>query len=114
VAYVTDNELGPGGADRVSSGWRRELESFLSGASLLIHDGMYTRTEAAKRSGWGHSSATEAVALAVAAGVRQLILFHHDPDHEDEQVDGLLAEARAEAAKGLAVDAAREGWTLAL
>jgi phosphoribosyl 1,2-cyclic phosphodiesterase len=114
LAYVTDNELGPGGADRVPRGWRRELESFLSGASLLIHDAMYTRTEAAKRSGWGHSSTAEAVALAGAAGVRQLILFHHDPDHEDEQVDGLLAEARAEAAKGLAVDAAREGWTLAL
>jgi phosphoribosyl 1,2-cyclic phosphodiesterase len=114
LAYVTDNELGPGGADRVPGTWRRDLESFLSGVSLLIHDGMYTPTEAVERAGWGHSHAGEAVALAGAAGVQRLILFHHDPDHEDEQLDGLLAEARAEAAKGLAVDAAREGWTLAL
>jgi phosphoribosyl 1,2-cyclic phosphodiesterase len=114
LAYVTDNELGPGGAGRVASGWRRELEAFLSGTSLLIHDAMYSRAEASERAGWGHSSVAEAVALAGASGVPRLVLFHHDPDHEDHQVDGLLADARAEAVKGLAVDAAREGWTLAL
>ena len=114
LAYVTDNELGVGGAHRVSQGWRKELEAFLSGTTLLIHDGMYTTPEARERSGWGHSSAAEAVALAGATGVRRLILFHHDPDHDDDQVDGLVADARIEAAKGLAIDAAREGWTLAL
>jgi len=114
LAYLTDNELGPGGAARVPTGWRGGLEQFLSGTAVLIHDGMYTAREAVERPGWGHSSAVEAVALAGAAGVRQLVLFHHDPDHEDEQVDGLLAEARSHARKGLAVDAAREGWTIAV
>jgi ribonuclease BN (tRNA processing enzyme) len=114
IAYLTDNELGPGGTARVPAGWRTSLEAFLSGTAVLIHDGMYTAREAVERAGWGHSSAAEAVDLAGAAGVRQLILFHHDPDHEDDQVDGLLADARSNAKQGLAIDAAREGWTLAV
>ena len=90
------------------------LEAFLSETSVLIHDGMYTSREAVERAGWGHSSVAEAAALAAAAGVRHLILFHHDPDHEDDQVDGLLTDARSTAMKGLAIDAAREGWSLAV
>ena len=114
IAYLTDNELGPGGAARVPAGWRTGLEAFLTGTAVLIHDGMYSSREAVERAGWGHSSAAEAAALAGAAGVRHLVLFHHDPDHEDDQVDSLLADARSNATKGLAIDAAREGWTLAV
>jgi phosphoribosyl 1,2-cyclic phosphodiesterase len=114
VAYLTDNELGPGGASRVAPDWRDDLTDFLSGADLLIHDGMYTDALAAARAGWGHSSAMEAVALARDAGVAHLALFHHDPDHTDVQIDGLLAAARDAAPDGLTVSAAREGWTVTL
>ena len=111
LAYLTDNELGPGGASRVASTWRTDLVRFVRGAALLIHDGMYTPALAEERSGWGHSSALDAVTLAREAGVDQLALFHHDPDHDDAQVDGVLAMARAAAPAGLTVSAAREGWT---
>ena len=94
--------------------WRADLTRFVGGAALLIHDGMYTPVLAEERSGWGHSSALDAVALAREAGVDHLALFHHDPDHDDAQVDGLLAMARAAAPAGLAVSAAREGWTVTL
>lgn len=114
LAYLTDNELGPGGASRVGSTWRAELVRFVQGAALLIHDGMYTPVLAEERSGWGHSSALDAVALAGEAGVDQLALFHHDPDHDDAQVDGLLAMARAAAPAGMTVSAAHEGWTVTL
>jgi len=114
IAYLTDNELGPGGAGRVPAGWRDDITAFVKGTSLLIHDAMYTPSLAEERSGWGHSSATEAVNLAAAAGVGHLVLFHHDPDHEDSQIEGLLAMARAAAPAGLPVNAAHEGWMVAL
>ncbi len=114
VAYLTDNELGAGGAARVPAGWRQELTEFVRGASLLIHDGMYTPSLGEARQGWGHSSALEAVALAADGGVHQIALFHHDPEHDDAQIDALLAVARAAAPASLTVDAAREGWTVTL
>ncbi len=114
VAYLTDNELGSGGADRVSSAWRRELEEFVRGTELLIHDAMYTPALLADRPGWGHSSALEAVALAASAGVPRLALFHHEPDHDDGQLDELVGTARAAAPPGLTVTAAHEGWTVNL
>ncbi len=114
VAYLTDNELGPGGANRVPARWRDDLTAFVRGAGLLIHDGMYSPGLAEERAGWGHSSITEAVALGAAGGVGHVVLFHHDPDHEDSQVDGLLAMARASAPAGMTVSAAHEGWTVGL
>jgi len=51
---------------------------------------------------------------AAEASVRELTLFHHDPEHDDGQVDALLAMARAAAPAGLTVGAAREGWTVTL
>ena len=114
VAYLTDNELGPGGASRVPAGWRESLIAFVQGADLLIHDAMYSPGLAEERAGWGHSSITEAVALGAAGGIGHVVLFHHDPDHEDSQVDGLLAMARASAPAGMTVSAAVEGWTVAL
>jgi phosphoribosyl 1,2-cyclic phosphodiesterase len=114
VAYLTDNELGSGGAARVPAGWRESLSQFVRDSTLLIHDGMYTPLLSAERLGWGHSNALDAVALAAEARVRQLALFHHDPEHDDGDVDGLLAMARAAAPVGITVNAAHEGWTVTL
>ena len=114
VAYLTDNELGRGGAGRVPATWRSDVADFVRGTALLVHDGMYSPALGEERSGWGHSSALDAVALARDGGVEHLVLFHHDPDHDDRQIDGLLAEARAAAPAGLTVSAAREGWTVTL
>jgi phosphoribosyl 1,2-cyclic phosphodiesterase len=114
VVYMTDNELGPGGAARVSTAWQAELSQFVRDAALLIHDGMYTPALGEERSGWGHSNSLDAVALAAAGSVKHLALFHHDPDHDDGQVDDLLAMARAAAPTGVTVDAAHEGWTVTL
>lgn len=114
VCYITDNELGAGGASRVSPTWRDGLAAFVRGTDLLIHDAMYTDELAATRSGWGHSSVLEAVALARDTQSRRLALFHHEPDHDDGQIDALLAVARASAPRTLAVDAAAEGWTVTL
>src|SRR5437870_4084556 len=117
MAYVTDNELGPGGHYETAASWRKDFVAFLGGVELLIHDAMYTPEELEEHRGWGHSTFEEAVALAGDAGVKRLVLFHHEPEHGDEAIDALLAAARRQArAKGLPAEvvAAQEGMTLTL
>src|SRR2546422_10321691 len=53
-----------------------------------------TPPELEEHRGWGHSTFEEAVTLAAEAGVRRLVLFHHEPEHGDAEVEGLLAAAR--------------------
>jgi phosphoribosyl 1,2-cyclic phosphodiesterase len=65
------------------------------GADLLIHDGQYTTEEYKKFKGWGHSSWEDAVKVAVQANVKQLIITHHDPDHNDDFLDGLEKECQS-------------------
>ena len=117
MAYVTDNELGPGGSDDTSPSWRRDLVKFLSGVDLLIHDAMYTPAELDTHRGWGHSSYEESVELAADAGAKRLVLFHHEPEHDDDALDALQAAAqRAAKRRGAPVEviAAQEGMQLSL
>lgn len=117
LAYVTDNELGPGGHYDTSASWRRDFVGFLQGVDLLIHDAMYTPAELETHGGWGHSTYEEAVTLAQEAGTKRLVLFHHEPEHNDEAMDGLLKAARAyvqSRGRPLEVLAAQEGMQLTL
>jgi phosphoribosyl 1,2-cyclic phosphodiesterase len=116
-AYLTDNELGAGARYPVGANWRPRLVEFLAGADTLIHDAMYAEQIAPARCGWGHSTPREAVGLAAEAGCRRLILFHHEPEHDDDALDRLLDDTRAFAARtapGLEVEAASEGMELPL
>ncbi|MBI4541494.1 MAG: MBL fold metallo-hydrolase [Gemmatimonadetes bacterium] len=117
LAYVTDDELGPAGDYDVGADWRRRFVSFLGDADLLIHDAMYTPEEYDAHAGWGHSTFVEAVELAHEAGVKRLALFHHEPEHSDDDMDVILERARdaARAGRGrLEVVAAAEGMQIAL
>jgi ribonuclease BN (tRNA processing enzyme) len=64
------------------------------GADLLIHDSQYSPAEYAERVGWGHSSVRHTAAFAATAEVDRLVMFHHDPAHDDLTVDRLADEAR--------------------
>jgi phosphoribosyl 1,2-cyclic phosphodiesterase len=117
VAYVTDNELGAGGDYPVGSDWRPGLAAFLKDTDILIHDAMYSEQIVQARRGWGHSTPREAVELAGQAGCHRLVLFHHEPEHDDTAIDRLLDETRefaCRAVPGLEVDAAAEGMELSL
>ena len=117
VAYVTDNELGPGGTYLVPPDWRAQLVQFLAETDTLIHDAMYSDQFIAIRSGWGHSTPHQAVDLAAESGCGRLVLFHHEPEHDDDTIDRLLDDARryaAGVAPRLIVDAASEGDTFSL
>jgi phosphoribosyl 1,2-cyclic phosphodiesterase len=112
VAYLTDNELGSGGTYPVSEDWRGRLVQFLAGTDTLIHDAMYSDRFIQSRSGWGHSTPRQAVDLAADASCGRLILFHHEPEHDDATIDELVTDARTYArdvAPKLVVEAAAEG-----
>lgn len=64
------------------------------GVDVLLHDSQYEVDEYPARLGWGHSSVEQAVAFARISGVRQLVMFHHDPDHDDERLEILRKQAR--------------------
>jgi ribonuclease BN (tRNA processing enzyme) len=91
---------------------RADLVEFLRGADLLIVDAQYTDEEYQRHVGWGHGSVSSVVSLAAEADVKRLLLFHHDPNHDDEMVDKIVDKARmqiAQMGKSIAVEAAREG-----
>jgi phosphoribosyl 1,2-cyclic phosphodiesterase len=117
IAYLTDNELGSGGNYHVPKDWRARLVEFLKGTDTLIHDAMYSDQIIKARAGWGHSTPGQAVDLAVEAGCRRLVLFHHEPEHDDDALDRLLEQTRGYArdlAPELQVDAAAEGMQFSL
>lgn len=86
VVYATDTEHIPGRIDE-------SLVELARNADLLIYDGMYTPEEYPARQGWGHSTWTEGLRVARAAGVRHLAIFHHDPERTDDQLDELARSA---------------------
>jgi phosphoribosyl 1,2-cyclic phosphodiesterase len=115
LVYISDNELGEAPGYVQAAGWRDDLVAFVRGASLLVHDAMYTVDEYKDHRGWGHSHLADAVALAVDAEVDRLALFHHSPDRSDAELDRLVEEGRALVKKrGARVEilAAAEGLTL--
>jgi phosphoribosyl 1,2-cyclic phosphodiesterase len=63
------------------------------GASLLIHDGQYTKREYPAHRGWGHSSVADALVFGRRCGIQRLLLFHHDPWHDDGFLRSLEREA---------------------
>jgi phosphoribosyl 1,2-cyclic phosphodiesterase/CRP-like cAMP-binding protein len=123
IAYVTDHEPfwwerpSPRQQHRfVHPGEERHV-AFVGGADVLIHDAQYADTEYPAKRGWGHSTIEYAVDLAVRAGVKRLVLYHHDPTHSDAWIRAQLTRARrrAEAQKGqLEIFAAAEGDELQL
>ena len=96
---------------------RTKMVQFLQGCDVVILDTQYTDEEYAQHIGWGHSSLSSVVSLALDAEVRQLLLFHHDPNHDDEMIDKMVEQARAlvkKSGKTLEVDGAREGAEILL
>ena len=115
LVYISDNELNATAAYDTPKDWRDQLVNFVIGASVLIHDTMYTREEYDHHRGWGHSTYEDAVELALDAGVERLVLFHHKPERTDDDVFRRMQECRALVARrgrNLAVIAAAEGLTL--
>jgi len=102
----------------VREGSRDELVRLSRDADVLIMDAQYTNAEYPSRAGFGHSTPSDAVDVALDAGVKRLLLTHHDPSHEDVCLESKLREGRQWAhdrAPGrLRVENARDGLRLSL
>ena len=85
VCYLTDTEHVPGAPDR-------NILELIAGADLVIYDSMYTDAEYETYTGWGHSTWQEGIRLCKAAGAKRLAVFHHDPEHDDDMLDGIARE----------------------
>jgi phosphoribosyl 1,2-cyclic phosphodiesterase len=109
VAYLPDHEPALGvNQFPLSPDWTSGY-SLAAGVDLLIHDAQYTSEEYRERHGWGHCSIEHALAFAELAGVRQLVPFHHDPAHTDDDLDRMFAEALASFRPRFAVTPGMEG-----
>jgi phosphoribosyl 1,2-cyclic phosphodiesterase len=88
LVYATDNEPGDAAFDK-------SVRKLAEGADVLIYDAQYLPEEyAAEKRGWGHSHWREAVNVVMESGAKELVLFHHDPDHTDVVIDKIVHDAR--------------------
>lgn len=67
--------------------------SYFQGADVLVFDTQYTFEESLNKIDWGHSSASIATDIALKAGVKKLVMFHHDPSYNDEKLDEVYLRA---------------------
>ena len=102
ICYVTDTEHVPGKPDA-------NILGLVEGADYLIYDSTYTEEELPRFKGWGHSTWEEGARLCAAAKVKTLVIFHHDPAHDDAFMDAVAKKA-AKARPGTLV--AREGMVI--
>ena len=93
VAYIPDHEPVLAGIEGRSTDWI-SAGAIASGADIVMHDAQYLEDEYDSRIGWGHSSVADAVAFCRAVGADRLVLFHHEPDRPDEELEALEARAR--------------------
>jgi phosphoribosyl 1,2-cyclic phosphodiesterase len=115
LTYLPDHEpalcgvIGEQPLDWLSGG------SLAAGADLLFHDGQFSVEEYETRIGWGHSSVADAVRYGRAVGAKRLVVFHHDPAHDDDLLDVEAEQTQALAhMDGGWPTLAREGMVLEL
>jgi len=114
MAYLSDHE------PALATSLTEDDTQWLSGyalakkVDLLIHDAQYTLHEYEERIGWGHSTIKDAIEFARRAKVKTLVTFHHDPAHQDNALDMLLAEIIAQAQPAFKIYAGYEGKTFQL
>ena len=102
LCYITDTGHIEGQRDEA-------LVAFVRGGDMMIYDSTYTDEEFPCFREYGHSTWQEGVRIAMDAEVKRLVIFHHDPGHDDSFMDGVAAEAEA-MRPGTVV--AREGMVL--
>jgi phosphoribosyl 1,2-cyclic phosphodiesterase len=104
ITYCTDVEHGVDWSDQ-------NILKLAKDADFFIVDAQYTPEELPEHTGWGHSSWKQAIESGILAGVKQVVLYHHDPYHEDIEVEKILNNARRVHPN---VIAAREGLEISL
>jgi phosphoribosyl 1,2-cyclic phosphodiesterase len=89
IIYSTDTELVPADFEK-----NEENTTFFRNASALIIDSQYTLGESIEKFNWGHSAFSLTADFAASWNIRNLILFHHEPEKDDKKVLGMLRSTR--------------------
>jgi phosphoribosyl 1,2-cyclic phosphodiesterase len=119
LCYLPDHEpalVGP--IDELEPEWISGY-SLARDATLLLHDCQYTDEEYPARYGWGHSCVAHFVRFADRTNATRTLMFHHDPQHTDDELDAMFDDARARwrqgghAADGLGIAAEGDEFTVA-
>lgn len=105
ICYVTDTEHMVGALDN-------NILKLIEGADLVIYDSTYTDEEYKSKVRWGHSTWQQGVRLCDIAKAKTLVVFHHDPSHDDKFMDQIAKELQEKRPGGGIV--AQEGMTLRL
>ncbi len=87
ICYITDNEMFLDDSEFYNPHYEAKLANFVRGCDVLITDSTYSDAEYVSKVGWGHSCISKVAKLAHAGDVKQLFLFHHDPDQTDDDID---------------------------
>ncbi len=104
IVHACDTEHGDPALDRT-------MREYAENADVLIYDAQFTPYEYQSKKGWGHSTWEEAVRIARECKVKHLILFHHDPTHDDTCLLEIERQARSHFEN---TDVAREGCEIRL
>jgi phosphoribosyl 1,2-cyclic phosphodiesterase len=116
LAYLSDHApqdrgAGPNGIGALHN----DALDLARDVDVLVHDAQYTAEELPQRGSFGHAAYEYSLELAVAAGARRVLLFHHDPSRTDSEVKAILHAARARVAgSAVAVDLGRDKTTFLL
>ena len=99
LVFMTDNELyckKEESHPTVESMYElnKNLVEFVKNADALIHDTQYFEFNFSEKLGWGHSNNAAVAYFAHVSKVKNLYLFHYDPDHSDEKVDELFNQTK--------------------
>ena len=112
--YLTDNELAPPGAITTPMD---ELAHFADEVDVLVHDAQYLASDMPAKHGWGHSTIDDVLRLAKKAHTKRVVLFHHEPERDDDELDAIAESTTAwlhEHAPGTRGTVASEGLLIKL
>lgn len=108
LAYISDHQQPMNGSLDVPD----VLVDVCRDVDILVHDAQFDEDEFRERSDWGHCTPEYALELARRSGARRLVLFHHDPSHDDSWVRATVERTQELAGSDVAVIGAAEGLRL--
>jgi phosphoribosyl 1,2-cyclic phosphodiesterase len=117
MQFATQNGIDGNEARNFAGAERAKMVEFVRDCEVAILDAQYTDEEYKGHVGWGHSSLSSVVELALDANVKRVLLFHHDPSHDDDMIDRMVEQARKlvrKSGKAMVIEGAREGAEILL
>ena len=113
-AYIPDHEPALGSMElQTDKKWISGID-LASNSDLLLHDAQYTAQEYKNKTGWGHCSMEDAIKFASLAGVKHLLLSHHDPSHSDSQLNEIFSGLKKKINYPFKYELASEGMEIEL